>query len=90
MKTEKFFTALKIIGIVFASILAISILIIPYFAIFYYLKKQNKKIILYPEFEIISIENKNKENLSQTPAEDIIRLASEGLKILERIKNDKK
>jgi hypothetical protein len=76
----KFLNVLKIIGIVFVCIVAFTLLVLPYIALYNYFNKKGQKIQIVPEFKIIKIENATEVN--NDILTDALRLSKEIIKKL--------
>jgi uncharacterized membrane protein YukC len=58
------FSKIKGWGVVIIAIIAVLVIIIPYFVAYYYMRKANKIITIYPEFSIREIKNQNEIDMN--------------------------
>lgn len=73
-------TILYVIG----AILALTIIAIPYFLGYQYLKKNGKRIVIYPKFKIVDV--KNKDKVEPNAVKDSVRIGTEILKKIKSIR----
>lgn len=74
----KIIAKLKEYSSILIAILIIIAFVVPYILLYFYLKKQNKTLTIYPKFEIKSISNQNQ--IDQNALESGIRVCQEILK----------
>ena len=74
---------IKKIGSWIIALSIITLVIVPWIFLYYYLRKQKKTIIIYPKFKVVDIKTKGEENINK----DALRRGLEaGEEILRRCK----